>query len=97
MVPLPNGVSPKLGGDKGYSGTSLERIARNRGYDPYLMQRMVTYEKGYLPRRWMVERLHSWLNRCRKLLVRFEKWTESYEGLVHFALAIICFKMADVF
>jgi len=39
-----------------------------------------------------VERLHSWLNRFRKLVVRYEKKAESYEGLLEIACAIIVFQ-----
>ncbi|AKB47815.1 Mobile element protein [Methanosarcina sp. Kolksee] len=28
---------------------------------------------GYRTRRWVVERTHSWLNRFRRLLIRWEK------------------------
>ena len=30
------------------------------------------------PRRWVVERLHSWINRSRRLLVRWEKLDFTY-------------------
>jgi len=46
----------------------------------------------YRPRRWVVERTHSWLNRYRKLLVRFEKTAASYEGLLELACALIAFR-----
>ena len=96
ILDLPEGVAPKLGGDKGYTGQPAQTAAQERGYIPCLMQRGVTYEKGYLPRRWMVERAHSWVNRFRKLLIRYEKWTQSYEGLFHFACAIVCLRMANI-
>ncbi len=96
VIDLPEGVVPKIAGDKGYSGEPATTAAQERGYIPVLMQRGVTYEKGYLPCRWTVERTHSWMNRFRKLLVRYEKWSDSYEGLVHFASALICFRMANI-
>jgi putative transposase len=43
-------------------------------------------------RRWVVEAAHSWFNRFRKLLVRYEKVPESYEALLHLAAAIICWR-----
>ena len=45
-------------------------------------------------RRWVVEVAHSWFNRFRKLLVRYEKLTETYEALLHMAAAIIAFRKA---
>ena len=44
------------------------------------------------PRRWVVERLHSWLNRSRRLLVRWEKLGCTYEAFLHLACALICFQ-----
>ena len=47
-------------------------------------------------RRWVVEACHSWLNRFRKLLVRFEKKAANYAALLQFACAIICWRRAVV-
>jgi len=44
---------------------------------------------GYKPRRWILEVVHSWFNRFRKLLVRYEKLIETHEALLHLAAAII--------
>ena len=49
------------------------------------------------PRRWVVERLHSWLNRSRRLLVRWEKLPRMYEAFLHLACALICFQQCDRF
>ena len=49
------------------------------------------------PRRWVVERLHSWLNRSRRLLVRWEKLERTYEAFVHLACALLCFQQCDRF
>ena len=43
-------------------------------------------------RRWVVEVAHSWFNRFRKLLVRYEKLERSFIGLNHLAAAIIAFR-----
>ncbi|EJF38668.1 transposase DDE domain protein, partial [Clostridium sp. MSTE9] len=43
-------------------------------------------------RRWVVEVTHSFFNRFRKLLVRFEKKAANYLGLLHFACAIIVWR-----
>lgn len=43
-------------------------------------------------RRWVVERTHSWLNRCRRLLVRWEKKPENYLAMLHFACALITWR-----
>lgn len=45
-------------------------------------------------RRWVVERLHSWLNRYRRLLVRWEKKLENFQAMLHFAFALILLRSA---
>ena len=42
---------------------------------------------GYKLVAWIVEVVHSWFNRFRKLLVRYEKLIETYEALLHLAAA----------
>jgi putative transposase len=49
------------------------------------------------PRRWVVERLHSWINRSRRLLVRWEKLDFPYEAFLHLACGFICFQHGDRF
>ena len=49
------------------------------------------------PRRWVVERLHSWLNRSRRLLVRWEKLDVTYQAFLHLACGLICFQHCDRF
>jgi len=49
------------------------------------------------PRRWVVERLHSWLNRSRRLLVRWEKLERTYAAFLHLACALLCFQQCDRF
>ncbi len=43
-------------------------------------------------RRWGEEVCHSWFNRFRKLLVRYEKLERSFLALNHLAAAIIVFR-----
>ncbi len=46
-------------------------------------------------RRWVVEVCHSWFNRFRKLLVRYEKLERSFVALNHLAAAIIAFRKIE--
>ena len=58
-------------------------------------------EKEFIPgsraRRWVVEGSHSWLNRSRRLLVRWEKKVENYLALLHLACAQLIFAKVVVF
>lgn len=40
-------------------------------------------------KRWVIERTISWLNRFRRLLIRWEKKPENYRSFLHLACAII--------
>lgn len=44
--------------------------------------------------RWVVERAHSWMNRFRRLLVRWDKKPENYLAFLHFACGLIAFRAA---
>ncbi|MEP6880297.1 MAG: transposase [Nitrosospira sp.] len=43
-------------------------------------------------RRWVVEVAHSWFNRFRKLLVRYERTDRSFIALNMLAAAVMCFR-----
>ena len=45
-------------------------------------------QEGKKARRWTVERSHSWINRYRRLLIRWEKRGDIYFGLLCLACAI---------
>jgi len=43
-----------------------------------------------------VERTHSWLNRFRRLLVRWEKRADTYLAMLHFALGIVTWRASGL-
>jgi transposase len=97
VVVPPQDTEQNLCADKGYAGNPAFLIIEAHGYTPHVKKRGEEIEAkktipGYQSRRWVVELSHSWLNRFRKLLVRYEKRTASYEALVHLACAIICWR-----
>ena len=82
--------------DKGYDAPPIARAVRRRGYIPHIRARgeeRRACRRGTRPRRWVVERTHSWFNRCRRLLTRWEKKAENYLALVQFAATIIVFRL----
>ena len=50
--------------------------------------------RGHRARRWVVERTHSWTNRFRALLVRWEKKTVDFLASLHLACAYTCLRRA---
>jgi transposase len=87
--------------DKGYSGKPAKQAMTDRNYIPHVKQRgEEILEKKTNPefkaRRWVVEVSHSWFNRFRKLLVRYEKLSDTYLALLHMAAAIIAFRKVGI-
>ena len=84
--------------DKGYDYDACRQVAEQHEYIPHIRSRGEEQREipGYRPRRWVVEVCHSWVNRFRKLLVRFEKKLETHLALLQFACAYIVLKRAEV-
>jgi transposase len=86
--------------DKGYAGEPVDREVRQHGYTPHVPRKANEPPKPkHRPgkaRRWKVERTHSWLNRARRLLIRWEKKVANYLGFVHLQFAIITLRLAGV-
>ena len=81
--------------DAGFSGMPAQEQILQRDYHPHVRPRgeaKVRRSNAHKPRRWVVEVAHSWFNRFRKLLVRYEKTLRSYLALHMLAAAIICFR-----
>jgi transposase len=83
--------------DAGYTGAAALRAIAKRGYIPHVKGRGQEADElkrtpGKKARRWVVEVAHSWFNRFRKLLVRYEKLDRSFLALNHLAASIIAFR-----
>ena len=82
--------------DKGYDCEEIRRRLRRRRYVPHVKSRgQECFEKRSQrkrARRWVVERIASWLNRYRRILVRWEKKAENYQALLHFVFAHILWR-----
>lgn len=87
--------------DAGYDYDAVREQVTARGYTPHIRPRgeeranADSSDPAKVPRRWVVERLHSWLNRSRRLLVRWEKRQDTYEAFLHLACALLCFQQCD--
>ena len=83
--------------DKGYQGKPAYLIIHSERYTPHVKQLNEEFQEkkdnpNYKARRWIVEVSHSWFNRFRKILVRFEKLNERYEALLFMAASIIALR-----
>jgi hypothetical protein len=83
--------------DKAFSGAPSEAKARVFGYEPHVRQigeekKNAAGHKRHKARRWVVERTIGWLNRCRGILIRYEKKAENYRGVVQLACALLWYR-----
>ena len=65
---------------------------RSRGEEAQQLKRSARFKA----RRWVVERTHSWMNRFRGILIRWCKKPDNYGAMLHFVLAIITLRCAEV-
>ena len=78
--------------DAGYVGK--EAIVQENGMIPHIRPRgeekkEIDSNPKFKARRWVVELAHSWFNRFRKLVPRYEKTDLSYDALTALAAAMI--------
>lgn len=88
--------------DKGYDCREVRDLAKAFRFTAHIRSRREEAEKirrsaRFKARRWVVERTHSWMNRFRRILIRWEKKPENYLGMLHFTLACIAFQASEVF
>ncbi|MCI0477042.1 MAG: IS5 family transposase [Anaerolineales bacterium] len=88
--------------DAGFDYDEIRQIVEAYGYVAHIRSRTDEAESkrkipGYRARRWVVERTHSWMNRFRRILIRWEKKVENYLAMLEFACAYIAFHVAEVF
>jgi transposase len=96
--PRPTSDAPQnLCLDKGYDYDEVRDLAdefrftahiRSRGEEAKRIERRA----GFKARRWVVERAHSWMNRFRRILIRWEKRPDTYVAMLHLACALITWK-----
>ncbi len=96
--PRPTCASPQgLCLDKGYDYGEVRELLHEFSFTAHIRCRgeeakAMKQEAGFKARRWVVERTHSWMNRFRRILVRWEKRPDTYVAMLHFAFAIITWK-----
>jgi len=83
--------------DKGYDYDEVRGLAveftftlhiRTRGEEATAIKKSA----GFKARRWVVERTHSWMNRFRRILIRWEKRADTYIAMIHLACAVITWR-----
>jgi transposase len=87
--------------DKGYDYVEARDVVAEFRYTAHIRSRgeearALRRHLGERARRWVVERTHSWMNRFRRILTRWEKTAENFLGMLHFACALVIYGRAEV-
>lgn len=99
-VPADCGQPQRLIADPGYDSNPAREWLSERGIEPIIPARsnntIATYQDGRklrrYRRRWLIERSIAWLQKFRRLVVRYEYLAVNFIALVHLACAVITLK-----
>lgn len=83
--------------DKGYDYDEVRDLLREFGFTAHIRCRgeeakALKRRAGFRARRWVVERTHSWMNRFRRILVRWEKKAANYVAMLHLVCGLITWR-----
>jgi putative transposase len=100
--PAPTPATPQgMCLDKGDDDDEVRELLAEFGFTAHLRARgeeakALQQEAGFKARRWVVERTHSWMNRFRRVLIRWDKKVRNYLGFLHLACAYITYKQSGL-
>jgi putative transposase len=100
LLEAPEEIEEHLCLDRGYDYPECREVGATRGYLVHIP--LPTSQVRVVPppgdpqrhpaRRWVVEASHSWFNRFRRLLIRWEKQAATYLGFVQLAACLIIYR-----
>jgi IS5 family transposase len=80
----------KLHADKGYDFKQCRQALRRRGIIPRIARRGIDSSERLGRFRWVVGRTLSWLNRFRRLKVRYERRADIHQAFLTLGCSLIC-------
>lgn len=89
--PHPSDGVQNLCGDKAFDSVWCRESAGEFGYCDHFRKRgeEIPKKRRHKPKRWVVERTHSWLNNYRRVATRWDSFAECYQAFVSLACAAI--------
>lgn len=85
----------KLHADKAYDSQPLREELRRRSITPRIARRGIESSERLGRHRWVVERTISWLNRYRRLRIRYERRADMHLAFLHIGCALICWNFIN--
>jgi transposase len=82
----------KLHADKAYDIPRCRQALRQRHIRSRIARKGVDSSERLGRHRWVIERTLAWLNRYRRLTVRYERRADLLQGLLHLGCALICLR-----
>ncbi len=82
----------KCHADKGYDYARCCEACRQRGILPRIARRGIDSKEKLGRHRWVVERAFAWLNRFRRLTIRYERHADIHHALTTLACSLICLR-----
>ena len=85
--------------DKAYDHDFVRELLAEHDFAPHIRSRgeeakELRADLGHRARRWVVERIHSWINRYRAPLIRWSKNPENHRALLKICLSLITWQQA---
>ncbi len=87
----------KLHADKGYDFPRCRQALRKRDITPRLARQGIESSEKLGRYRWVVERTLSWVNRNRRLKVRYERRADVHQAFPDLGCALICWNYMQRF
>ena len=103
LPPEPDYENPQgFCADAGYDSRAIRRFIEERGYEDHIKSRWDEKQNllavpAYRARRWVCERTHSWMNRFRRLLIRWEEKKQNYQAMLHLSCAYMLWNRSVLF
>ena len=98
--PDPGSQEQNLCLDKGYDYPEVDAVVQDWQYIGHIRRKeepmLPPENRIHKPKRWVVERAHSWMNNFRGVFIRWCRKAANYLAFLHFACAIITFRAAKI-
>ena len=85
----------KLHADKGYDDRKCRDACRRRGIKHRIARKGVEPSDRLGRHRWVVERTLAWLNRFRRLTVRYERRADLHRAFLLLGCSLVCLRRLE--